>query len=206
MAKTMTPSEPMTDRQIERAIEIFRAQLRWHTSELPSDIVQIVFGQNELGPEWLAVLRKRVEAISRRFSGVVNYDDPRWTEIRKGDYTYVDSDARVTHFPIQGKGQAPVTYGYLMCDHQPTTREVLDQVRRRGDIRHPDRAETESFIDAHQAEKDKYPVIGLYGSVVKLRGLRPVAYVRAYGSYRRLGFRGLGGRWGRRCRFLVVHT
>lgn len=63
MATSMTPSA-MTDGQIERAIEIFRAQLRKHANELPSDAVQQVFGQPELGPEWLAVLRKRVDAIS----------------------------------------------------------------------------------------------------------------------------------------------
>ena len=64
MASTMTTSATMTDRQIERAVEIFRAQLRKHATEFPSDAVQQVFGQPELGPEWLAVLRTRVEAIS----------------------------------------------------------------------------------------------------------------------------------------------
>jgi hypothetical protein len=54
----------MTDGQIERAVEIFRAQLRKHAGELSSDAVQQVFGQPELGPEWLAVLRKRVEEVS----------------------------------------------------------------------------------------------------------------------------------------------
>lgn len=62
MAKTMTPSV-MTDGQIERAIEIFRAQLRKHQNELPSEAVQIVLGQSKLGHELLAVLRKRVEAV-----------------------------------------------------------------------------------------------------------------------------------------------
>jgi len=64
MASTMTTST-MTDRQIERAVEIFRAQLRKHAAELPSDAVQQVFGQSEIGPEWLAVLRTRVEAVSK---------------------------------------------------------------------------------------------------------------------------------------------
>jgi hypothetical protein len=63
MDKSMTTSG-MTTGQIDRACEIFRAQLTKHAAELPSDPVQQVFGQAELGPEWLAVLRKRVEAIS----------------------------------------------------------------------------------------------------------------------------------------------
>ncbi len=62
MTETMTTSE-MTDGQIERAVEIFRAQLRKHKGTLPSDAVQTVFGQAELGPEWLAVLRNRVAAL-----------------------------------------------------------------------------------------------------------------------------------------------
>ena len=63
MASTMTTST-MTDRQIERAVEIFRAQLSKYAKEFSSEVVQQVFGQSELGPEWLAVLRNRVEAIS----------------------------------------------------------------------------------------------------------------------------------------------
>ncbi len=63
MAQTMTTS-PMTEKQVERAVEIFRAQLRKHAPELSSDAVQHVFGQSELGREWLEVLRTRVEAIS----------------------------------------------------------------------------------------------------------------------------------------------
>lgn len=63
MASTMTPSA-MTNDQIERAIEILRAQLRKHAAELPSDAVQKVFGQKKLGREWLAVLQRRVEEVS----------------------------------------------------------------------------------------------------------------------------------------------
>lgn len=63
MAKTMTTSG-MTEGQIGRALEILGAQLRKHAAELPTEAVQKVFGQAELGHEWLAVLRTRVEAQS----------------------------------------------------------------------------------------------------------------------------------------------
>jgi hypothetical protein len=63
MAKTMTPS-PMTVKQVERAVELFRAQLRKHRTELPSEAVQQVFGQSELVGEWFEVLRRRVEMVS----------------------------------------------------------------------------------------------------------------------------------------------
>lgn len=62
---TMTTS-PMTDGQIERAIEIFRAQLRKHASELQSEAVQQVFGQREFAVELVGVLRKRAEAVMKK--------------------------------------------------------------------------------------------------------------------------------------------
>lgn len=64
MGNTMTTSKPMTTGQIDRACEIFRAQLVKHASELSSEGVQIVLGQPSLGPAWLKVLRERVEVVS----------------------------------------------------------------------------------------------------------------------------------------------
>lgn len=63
MAQSMTTSA-MTDGQINRAVEIFRAQLVKHQNELSSEAVQTVLGQKELGQEWLTVLRTRVEHVS----------------------------------------------------------------------------------------------------------------------------------------------
>lgn len=133
----------------------------------------------------------------------VNHNDPRWRTLT-GPYTYINSDLKLEHFPINGKGKAEVTFGYLEHDHEPITQEVLDDIERDSSIRRPDRAETESFLGAHPEEKDKYPIIGLCGSLVSLRGYRLVAYVRADESYRGLDFSGLDDRWSRRCRFLVV--
>jgi hypothetical protein len=74
MAKSMTTS------QIDRACEILRAKLTKHASEFSSDAVQMVFGQSELGAEWLAVLRKRVEAISSMIIRRVKVDPTRSPE------------------------------------------------------------------------------------------------------------------------------
>lgn len=63
MANSMTTSA-MTDGQINRAVEIFRAQLVKHQGELSSEAVQTVLGQKELGQEWFTVLRTRVEHVS----------------------------------------------------------------------------------------------------------------------------------------------
>ncbi len=92
MATSMTPSR-MTDGQIERAVEIFRAQLRKAAPELPSDAVQQVFGQPELGPEWLAVLRKRVDTISNMIVRKVRVDrsrDPQAVLDATGRNQYTD--------------------------------------------------------------------------------------------------------------------
>lgn len=64
MDTSMTPSGRMTEGQVERAVEIFRAKLRKHRNEFPSSAVQIVFGQKDLGSALLQVLRHRVEAIA----------------------------------------------------------------------------------------------------------------------------------------------
>jgi len=59
----MTTSS-MTEGQIGRALEIFRAQLVKHTTEFSSEAVQLAFGQSELGYDLLGAFRRRVEAVS----------------------------------------------------------------------------------------------------------------------------------------------
>jgi hypothetical protein len=65
MTKIMTPSvQPMTDEQIDKAVATYRAILCKHRSGLGSDAVQHVLGQPEYVEEQVAVLKKRVEAVS----------------------------------------------------------------------------------------------------------------------------------------------
>ena len=64
MAKTVTPSVEMTDGQINKATELYRAMLWKHRGELGSETVQQVLGQPEFVGEMFGVLRKRVEAVS----------------------------------------------------------------------------------------------------------------------------------------------
>ena len=79
MAKSMTTS-PMTSGQIDRACEILRAKLTKHASEFSSDAVQTVFGQSELGVEWLAIFRKFVEMFSSMITRCVKTDPTRSPE------------------------------------------------------------------------------------------------------------------------------
>lgn len=76
MASSMTTS-PMTSGQIDRACDILRAKLTKHASEFSSDAVQTAFGQSELGAEWLAVFRNRVEAVSNMIVRHVKVDRSR---------------------------------------------------------------------------------------------------------------------------------
>ena len=93
MEKIMTPS--ITDGQIDKAVDIFRSVLRKHRSELGSDAVQQALGIKELGPELLAVFRKRVEAVSdiivRRVT--VNLSrSPQQALLATGRRQYVNDD------------------------------------------------------------------------------------------------------------------
>lgn len=61
MAKTVTTSS-MTEGQINRAMEIFRAQLVKYAPEFPSEAVQSAFGHPEFASDLLGAFQKRVEA------------------------------------------------------------------------------------------------------------------------------------------------
>lgn len=95
MATTMTPSdEGITLGQIGKAQELFGAALR--KSGLPSTAVQHVLEKQGavLAEEWLAVLRKRVEAVSNTIVRHVRVDRTRTPEEAldaTGRRQYVDS-------------------------------------------------------------------------------------------------------------------
>jgi hypothetical protein len=62
-ATKVTPSQT-TAGQIDKAVSNYRALLDKHAKEFNTEAVQTVLGQPELAIEQLAILRKRVEAIS----------------------------------------------------------------------------------------------------------------------------------------------
>ncbi|MDO8548210.1 MAG: hypothetical protein Q7R71_00890 [bacterium] len=66
MTKIMTPSrKPMTNGQIDKAVGHYRDLLLKHRNEVgSSEAVQGVLGQSDYLAEQLAVIRKRVEAVS----------------------------------------------------------------------------------------------------------------------------------------------
>ena len=64
MAKTMSPSKPITDGQIDKAAEVYRAMLAKHRNELDSKAVQEVLIRDDYVNEQVGVLRRHAEAAS----------------------------------------------------------------------------------------------------------------------------------------------
>ena len=64
MTQIMTPSKTTTDGQIIKAVANYRALLEKHAGEFDAEAVQTVLGQPEFAKEQLAILRRRVEAVS----------------------------------------------------------------------------------------------------------------------------------------------
>lgn len=128
---TMTTS-PMTDGQIERTIEIFRAQLRKHASEFHSDAVQEVFGQREFALELVGVLRKRVEVVSNMIVRRVKVDrtrTPQQALDATGRKQYIDR-AVVNAMP-RGEGEE-VDVFFFDLDYGPTVEELDREYNLRG--------------------------------------------------------------------------
>lgn len=71
--KTMTPSE-MTDRQVNKSIELYAAMLRKHSGEFSSESVQQVLGDPNFVGDMVRVFRSRVEAISNMIVRHVKVD------------------------------------------------------------------------------------------------------------------------------------
>lgn len=204
MGNTMTTSSPMTPGQIDRACEIFRAQLTSHSSEFPSDAVQHVFGQSDLGPEWLAVLRRRVEAFIETYIEEVDYNDPQWRTIDGSRYAYV-GDVGVDNYPNAEMGKKPVRFRELAFDHDPTDGEVLAKAEQEG-CRQPTRAEVETVIRRRYTSNQlrKNPRIGLIGPAVERYGSLNRACVDGDGDGVDLDWDWADRRWDQVCRFVVV--
>ena len=203
MASSMTPSS-MTSGQIDRACEIFRAQLLKHAAQLPSDAVQQAFGQSDLGPEWLAVLRKRTEAFTMTFVEEIDYNNPRWNRIDSSQYAHIE-DITVENLPNLEIGKKSIGFREFSFEHQPSDEEILERFNKE-DCRQPTRAEVETIIRKRYTLKQlaKNPVIGLIGPVIQRNGFLDRACVYGYGAGVALIWHWTNNRWFRRYRFIAV--
>jgi hypothetical protein len=131
MAKTMTTSG-MTEKQINRACEIFRAQLTKHAPELSSDAVQWAFGDRNLPKEWLESLRTRVEAISELIVRHVTVDRSRTNKQAidaTGRVQYVNKDVLATMPRCEGE---EVDVYLFPTKRTSSPAEVAEAYRRHG--------------------------------------------------------------------------
>ena len=109
MAESMTPS-PLTDGQIDKAVDVYRSILRNHREELGSEPAQQVLGQPEFVEEMVGVLRKRVAAVSNMIVRRVRVDRtrfPRQALEATGRRLYVN-DSVVETMPGRGTGAEDV--------------------------------------------------------------------------------------------------
>lgn len=203
MAQSMTPSAVITAGQIDKAASIFRAKLEKHRSELPSEAVQLVLGQEELGSELFGVFRKRVDAIGETYTATVNYDDPQWRTINHDYYAYV-GNVTVADYPVTETGTKKIHFRELEFEYNPTDQEVLDRMAELN-CRQPNRAEAETVIRGYTTKQLRdHPRIGLIGPAVPRRGCLRRACVDNHGPGVRLHWHWTGARWVRLCRFVAV--
>jgi hypothetical protein len=96
MAKTMTASVPMTDGQVETAVNLFRDAVRKHRSEFSSDVAQQVLGTENLGMIMFSPFRERAEAVSKMIVHTVAKVDrtktPKEVLDATGRTQYTDAD------------------------------------------------------------------------------------------------------------------
>ena len=78
MDKPMTASEKsITDGQIENLVDKFRAALRKHRTEIPSEVAQQVLGIESIGRDMYSIVRTRVEALSTMVVRTASVDRSR---------------------------------------------------------------------------------------------------------------------------------
>ena len=155
----MTPSEKvveMTDGQIDKAVDILRAILRKHRDEFNSEAVQITLGVKELGPEWLDIFRKRVEAFSsmivRRVSVNRNLTSQQVLDATKRKQ-YINSDV-VASIP-KGEGDEVDVY-FFKLDRFVSDDDLEKEYALRG-LKSADPYSQSAVNEADPVFADKHP-------------------------------------------------
>ena len=154
MAESMTTSG-MTDGQIDRACEIFRAKLTKHRNELPTDAVQQAFGDPNLSKEWLLSLRSRADAISDMIVRRVTVDGTRTPQAAidaTGRNKYVERDS-IKCMPDSASGEMDVHF--FKVDRWSRDADLEKEYELRGLVPNP-RAQA-AVNEADPAFADEYP-------------------------------------------------
>ena len=142
MAETISPSKPITDGQIDKAVEVYRAMLQKHRSELASEAVQRVLIQDDYVNEQVGVLRNRVEAVSGMIVRRVR------VKRNRNQQEMLDATGRTQHtneevvglIPGKGEGEEEVDVYYIPL--------------RKG----ASAADAQALLDKHGLKPDGYAV------------------------------------------------
>ena len=133
----------------------------------------------------------------------VDGDDPRWSKIEPSKYVYCNDSARTGDFPVK-PGRRIVKYVLLPFAFDGSNQQVIDDTISRN-LTRPDRAITETILDARKDECAQKPIIGVCGVVQSGTDGRSIVggvYEGAGGRY--LGLYDLHGYWNRSCQFVAV--
>lgn len=139
------------------------------------------------------------------FTVTVDYDQALAQMIKAGNYNWANDDITSDHFPTVGVGQEECKFVLVHLDKPVTTKEALEEIRRRGLL--PAKIEHLLAFGAKYPEKQREFLIVELGSVwVDPRGRRRVACLAENVGERELGLSWSvpGGEWPGHCRFLAV--
>ncbi len=135
MAQIMSPSEvdsEITDGQIDKAADAYRAMLRKHRKELTSSAVQQMLTQDSYVGEQVGVLRKWVQTIVKMFVRLVRPDrerSPQQVVDATGRAKYIDDDVVKT----MPRGEGEETELIFFPGERTMTDDELDkEFDRRG--------------------------------------------------------------------------
>jgi len=134
MTKVMTPSvtTEITDGQIDKATELYRAMLKKHRHEFTSKVAQDVLGQPEFVGEMVTVLRKRVEADSEMIVRRVKVNrlrSPQEAIDATGRKQY--TDRKVVDSMPQGEGEEVDVYFFPLREYR-SVQDVQRMLDERG--------------------------------------------------------------------------
>lgn len=153
MTTFMTPSR-MTEGQLDKAVDLYRAMVRKHSSEFSSDAVQQVLGQPDYVAEQVAVLRHRVEAVSEMIVRPFKIDRTKTVEqmiSALGRKEYVNHDVLAT-MPLEGPDEGEM-YFFPVKQYIPVAEQPAE-LAKRGLVPHPVaqiqvNIDNPSFADEH---------------------------------------------------------
>ena len=157
MAKSMTPpvETGMTDGQIDKAVDLFRARLRKHRAQFPSGAVQNTLLDPQLGHDLLAEFQRHVEAASGMIIRRVRVNRNRTPEqvISATGRKQFTNKAVLTSMP-HGEGEEVDVY-FFQLNRWVSDNELAREFEQRGLM--PDQFAQAQVNTKDPAFADKHP-------------------------------------------------